>query len=142
MVVRFKKKRRRGERTYHGRHGYPRGGGSRGGRGNAGLHKHKWLYTLKYEPHHFGKNGFRNPNKKKINVISLKTLEAKVDELIKNGYGKINGEFIELYLNKAGYHKLISSNIKIFRKYVIHIPLISPKAKEKIESVGGKVLND
>jgi len=142
MVVRFKKKRRRGERTYHGRHGYPRGGGSRGGRGNAGLHKHKWLHTIKYKPDHFGKRGFRNPNKRRINVISLRTLEAKVEELIKNGLGKIDGDKVEIFLNKAGYDKLISSNIKISRKYIIHIPFASKKAREKIESIGGKILND
>jgi large subunit ribosomal protein L15 len=142
MVVRFKKKRRRGERTYHGRHGYPRGGGSRGGRGNAGLHKHKWLHTIKYKPDHFGKKGFRNPNKRKINVISLKTLESKIDEFIKNGFGKIEGDVIEIFLNKAGYDKLISSNVKINKKYIIHISSISQKAKEKIEAVGGKIYND
>jgi large subunit ribosomal protein L15 len=142
MVVRFRKKRRRGERTYHGRHGYPRGGGSRGGRGNAGLHKHKWLHTLKYKPDHFGKRGFKNPNKRKINVISLKTLESKIDEFIKNGFGKIEGDTIEIFLNKAGYDKLISSNVKINKKYIIHVSSASQKAKEKVEAVGGKIYND
>jgi large subunit ribosomal protein L15 len=43
MAKKGKKHRRfRGRRTYHGSHKKARGGGSRGGRGQAGLHKHKW----------------------------------------------------------------------------------------------------
>ncbi|MEM0480570.1 MAG: uL15 family ribosomal protein [Candidatus Aenigmatarchaeota archaeon] len=140
MVVRFKKKRRRGERTYHGRHGYPRGGGSRGGRGNAGLHKHKWLHTIKYMPDHFGKEGFRNPNKRKIKVISLRELEEKIEEFIKNGYAIEKNGKIEVFLNKAGYDKLISSSIKLSRKYIIHIPHASEKTINKIKSFGSEII--
>ncbi len=35
-----------------------RGKGKRGGTGNAGLHKHKIMYMLKYMPDHFGRHGF------------------------------------------------------------------------------------
>ena len=31
-----------------------RGAGIHGGRGNAGLHKHKFMHMLKYDPDHFG----------------------------------------------------------------------------------------
>ncbi|MBI5072716.1 50S ribosomal protein L15, partial [Candidatus Woesearchaeota archaeon] len=60
MVVRFRKKitRQRGKRW----HGYGskkkhRGKGSHGGKGFAGFHKHKWSYTVKYAPNHYGSKG-------------------------------------------------------------------------------------
>jgi len=56
MVSRTRKLR--GSRT-HGRgkkHG--RGAGGRGGTGNAGLHKHKFKWMIKYDPEHFGPRGF------------------------------------------------------------------------------------
>ena len=140
MVVRFKKKRRRGERTYHGRHGYPRGGGSRGGRGNAGLHKHKWLHTIKYMPDHFGKEGFKNPNKKIIKTISLRQLEEKIDEFINKGYAIRKDGVIEVFLNKAGYDKLISSPIKLSNKYIIHVPKASEKLINKVKSFGSEII--
>ena len=83
MVVRKKKKQRRGERSYHGSHKKWRGGGSRGGRGQAGLHKYKWSYTTSYEPDHFGKSGFKPPVSKRIKAINLKDLDQMVEKLLK-----------------------------------------------------------
>ncbi|MEM4427493.1 MAG: 50S ribosomal protein L15, partial [Zestosphaera sp.] len=41
----------RGSRTHgYGRVGQHRKAGSRGGRGAAGLHKHKWTWVVKYHP--------------------------------------------------------------------------------------------
>ena len=99
MVVRRRKKHRRfrGRRTYHGSHKKWRGGGSRGGRGKAGLHKHKWSYTVKYEPEHFGKKGFRSLRKKGrgINLCELERMAKKsgenVIDVVKLGYEKVLG---------------------------------------------------
>ena len=38
-----------------------RGAGLRGGRGNAGLLKHRFMYMTKYMPDHFGRHGFKRP---------------------------------------------------------------------------------
>ncbi|GAH16501.1 unnamed protein product, partial [marine sediment metagenome] len=38
-----------------------RGAGLRGGRGNAGLLKHKHMYMTKNMPDHFGRHGFKRP---------------------------------------------------------------------------------
>ena len=130
MVVRRGKKKRRGERTYHGSHKKWRGGGSRGGRGKAGMHKHKWSYTVKYEPDHFGKKGFRPRRKmKKPKTINLSELDAIVKE--KN--------VKEINLSELGYDKLLGSG-KITQSIVVKVSIASKKAVEKIEKVGGKVV--
>ncbi|MEM5824696.1 MAG: 50S ribosomal protein L15, partial [Candidatus Aenigmatarchaeota archaeon] len=83
MVVRFKKKRRRGERTYHGRHGYPRGGGNRGGRGRSGKFDHKLMHFLKYE--RVEQKGFKYPLRREKKIINLQHLSNLIDRLILNG---------------------------------------------------------
>ena len=88
MVVTRRKKilKKRGHRTAgYGSSKKHRGGGSRGGRGLAGLHKHKRMTAIKYMPDHYGKSGFKRPKKsiKKINAINLKDLDLKIDILLK-----------------------------------------------------------
>ena len=52
----------RGSRTHgYGTVGQHRKGGQRGGKGKAGLHKGGWTWTVKYDPKHFGKYGFKRP---------------------------------------------------------------------------------
>jgi len=129
MVVRREKKRRRGERTYHGSHKKARGGGSRGGRGKAGLHKHKWSYVVKYEPEHFGKTGFTPPRRKEVKSINLKEL----DEIAKEkNLDKIN--VLEL-----GYEKVLGEG-KLSKPLTIEAKFFSKKALKKIEEAGGKAV--
>lgn len=134
MVVRKKKKVRkfRGHRTYgYGSHKKHRGGGSRGGRGKAGMHKHKWSYTVKYEPEHFGKRGFKRPKTvvKKIKTINLKELDKLAEKLGKN---KIN-------LEEFGYDKVLGSG-KITKPLVVEAKSFSKKAIKKLEEVKGKAV--
>lgn len=131
MVVRRRKKHRRfrGRRTYHGSHKKWRGGGSRGGRGRAGMHKHKWSYTVKYKPEHFGKRGFKRPFAKKIKAITLRELQKLAErEGLK-----------EIELSKYGYDKLLGSG-KITKPLLVKVKLFTKLAKEKVESVGGKLI--
>ena len=144
MVVRREKKRRRGERTYHGRHGYPRGGGSRGGRGNAGLHKHKWIRTLKYNKEHFGKKGFTSPRKKYKwqfpRVINIGKIDEKIEEFVKLGIATKKDNTYIVDVGKLNVDKILG-NGKLFHKLVLkNVKEISKKAKEKIESLGGKII--
>ncbi|MEM0243462.1 MAG: uL15m family ribosomal protein [Candidatus Aenigmatarchaeota archaeon] len=137
MVVRFKKKRRRGERTYHGKHGYPRGKGSRGGRGNAGKFGSKLMYFLKYYPESIGKKGFSYPLRKELKTITLSQLSNLIDRMIIEG--KIDENNIEIDLKKLGYDKLLSKG-SINRKVIVRISKASKNAIKKIESMGGKVI--
>ncbi|MEM5821123.1 MAG: uL15m family ribosomal protein [Candidatus Aenigmatarchaeota archaeon] len=137
MVVRFKKKRRRGERTYHGRHGYPRGGGNRGGRGNSGKFDHKLMHYLKYKPEEIGKRGFKYPLRRESKIITIQMLSNLIDRLILEG--KINENNIEIDLTQFGYEKLLSKG-NIDKKVVVKVKKASENAIKKIESAGGKVI--
>lgn len=141
MVIRIRKKRRRGERTYHGSHKKRRGKGSRGGRGRAGLHKHKWTYTVKYEPEHFGKRGFVSVKKKRIKekTINLEELEKLVEELEATGKIKMEEKKIKINLTELGYDKLLGRG-KITKPLIVEVKKVSEQAKQKIEKIGGKLI--
>src|SRR3989338_10503867 len=98
MTTRFKQKTRklRG-RTSHGwgmkkKH---RGGGSLGGRGYAGRHKHKYSYVTTKEPDWYGKKGFHSL-KKRVRTINVGDIE------------EISNEKTEVDLSALGYSKLLS----------------------------------
>ena len=131
MVVRREKKVRsyRGHRTYgYGSHKKHRGGGSKGGRGKAGMHKHKWIYTVKYEPEHFSKHGFKRPRAvvRKPKVINLDELDKLLDELI------AKGKKLEVELDKLGYDKLLGKG-KITKAVKVKVKVATQKAIEKIK---------
>ena len=54
-----------------------RGAGLRGGRGNAGLLKHRHMHMTKNMPDHFGRHGFKRPQSilKKDKTINVGDLE-------------------------------------------------------------------
>ncbi len=131
MVIRKKKKYKkfRGKRSYgYGSHKKHRGGGSRGGRGNAGLHKHKWSHTVKYNKDHFGKRGFKPVRRKEDVIINVK----KLQDIAKSN--KIN-------LTELGYDKVLGSG-KIESALEVTAKSFSKRAKEKIEAAGGTVIID
>ena len=140
MVVRIKKRRRRGERTYHGSHKKRRGKGSKGGSGKAGLHKHKWTYTVKYEPDHFGKRGFTSVKKKyyvekAINIGELNEIISKLEK--ENKLSVENGK-IKINLEEFGFDKILGRG-KIDRAIIVEAKKVSKSAKEKIEEKGGEI---
>jgi len=139
MVYRKEKKRRRGERSYHGSHKKWRGGGSRGGRGLAGLHKHKWSYTVKYEPEHFGKKGFVPPTARKIKAINLKDLDQLAEKLLEDKLAEKEGDKIKIDLKKIGYDKLLGSG-KVTKPLIVEGKYFSKQAIKKLEEVGGKAI--
>jgi large subunit ribosomal protein L15 len=143
MVVRKRKKHRRfrGRRTYHGAHKKWRGGGSRGGRGKAGLHKHKWTYTVKYAPEHFGKIGFKRPPEvvKEVKTINLKELDQLAEELIKQKLVEKEEDKIKINLPKLGYEKVLGSG-KITKPLIVEAKAFSKLAIKKIEEAKGKAV--
>ena len=105
-----------------------RGAGLRGGKGNAGLLKHRYMHMIKNMPDHFGQHGFKRPhsvikNDKIINVGKLEEIfpDKKNIDLDKEGFDKLLGG------GNAG------SNLKI------KIKKASLKAVEKIKEKGGEV---
>jgi large subunit ribosomal protein L15 len=106
-----------------------RGAGLRGGRGNAGLLKHRYMYMVKNMPDHFGRHGFKRPQSivKKDKIINVGQLE-----------GLFPGKK-DIDLTKEGYDKLLGGgNIKT--KIKIKVDSASEKAVSKIEDKGGEVI--
>ena len=100
MPSRLRKVRRlRGSRTHGwGQVAQHRRTGAKGGSGLAGLHKHKWSYTVKYAPDHFGSNIWHPPNQvttsRWINLYQLGSLAPSGDviDLVALGYDKLLGQ--------------------------------------------------
>ena len=122
----------RGSRTHgYGSHKKHRGGGSRGGRGMAGVNRQKKTWLLKHKPNHLGKRGFKSLAQRKlvdqkvaVNVRDLEVLAAggKEIDLAKMGYDKVLG---------AG-----SINVAL----TVKADYFTETAKNKIEQAKGKVI--
>lgn len=106
-----------------------RGAGLRGGRGNAGLLKHRYMHLVKYMPHHrIGRHGFKRPQSQVTSdtVINVGILEARFP-----GKTTIN-------LEKEGYDKLLGGG-QVTKKYKITVKKASAKAIDKIKGQDGEV---
>lgn len=131
-----KTRKLRGSRTHGwGRVGQHRKGGSRGGRGKAGGHKHFWSYVVKYEPDRFGKRGFKRPVRPYTRPITL----AQVAEMIDRGGFEVdkNGRIV-VNLKSLGFTKLLGSGT-ITKPACVIVPRATEKAVQKIVAVGGEV---
>ena len=134
MPTRLRKVRRmRGSRTHgYGQIGQHRHSGQQGGHGNAGLHKHKWSWLVKFDPDHFGRDPFRPPRyydkvDKWINVGALDGLSTQ----------KSKGP-LTLDLTAMGVEKLLGSG-SVGGAYVVKVDLFTKRAQSKIEKAGGRI---
>jgi large subunit ribosomal protein L15 len=135
-----KVRKMRGSRTHGwGQIGQHRRSGSRGGKGQAGMHKHKWSYTQRYEPDRFSKDKFKPPNQMKSNIINLKQLEEIAYKMQQAGKGK--REKVSIDLKEMGYDKLLGSG-KISVSISVKVPSCSEVAKKKIEESNGEVITE
>jgi len=119
-----------------------RGAGHRGGRGNSGLHKHMWSWVVKYDPQHFGKYGFKRPQKTvfKFQTVNLDYLDEKAQELLKNGQATEENDKIVIDVTELGYNKVLGRG-KLTQALLIKSPLFSESALRKIEEAGGEAVN-
>jgi large subunit ribosomal protein L15 len=132
MPTRLRKTRRfRGSRTHgYGQIGQHRHSGKQGGHGNAGLHKHKWSWVIKYDPNHFGRDPFRTPHP----VTVTKWLNVgDLDELAKT----VPNES-KLDLTLMGIQRLLGSG-EVKGSYTVKVRSITERAKIKIEKAGGNL---
>jgi large subunit ribosomal protein L15 len=124
--MRDRTKKMRGSGTFGmGKKG-ARGGGTKGGKGNAGLHKHKYIYMIKYAPDAYGRKGFKSKNRVEKRVINVGDLNRR------------EGDFMDL--REEGYDKLLGSG-RVERAITVVVDECSASAKAKIEAAGGKVTN-
>lgn len=137
MARRLRKVRRlRGSRTHGwGQIGQHRASGHKGGVGVAGMLKHHYSSTLKFDPKHFGHDSTRPPRpvvtKKWISIRDLDDLFLKI--------GKTEGEKKIIDLQSNGYDKLLGGG-KTTNPYTIKVTRATASAQEKIKSAGGEVL--
>lgn len=143
MIRKTRKIRKlRGSRTIGGGSSKKRrGAGHRGGRGNAGLHKSKWTWTVKYDPKHFGKYGFKRPPKSifRFNPVNIDYLDEKSEELVKQGLAQKKNDAIEIDITDLGYNKVLGKG-RVNRPLIIKSPKFSSSAKQKIEEAGGEIV--
>ena len=138
MVVRRRKKRvtkMLGQRTRgNGDTKKRRGAGSRGGRGLAGSHKHKYSkYAGK-----FGKEKKKVLSRKIIREINIDLLIQKMPKF--EVAGKISKEANTIIVDgsKIGFDKLLSKG-ELTQKIIVRNMKASKKAIEKIKKAGGDV---
>jgi large subunit ribosomal protein L15 len=140
MTVKIEKRHRkfRGRRTYHGSHKKWRGGGSRGGRGRAGLHKHKWTYMVKYDKEHFGR--FVNKRyQKRIAFVNVDYLSKKAETFLKEKIAQKEGDAIKINVGKLGFGKVLGAG-KVTLPLIVEAKAFSKSAEEKLAKAGGKAV--
>lgn len=115
----------------HGNKKAARGGGTRGGRGMAGMGKHKFSYVTAYAKDYFGKHGFvRHGVKTEIPVSHIYEISASA------AHGKLEKREGKYYYEFRG---------KILATGSISVPVVvkaicwSKRAEEKIRAVGGEI---
>ncbi len=133
----------RGKRTHGRGHKSGRGAGIRGGRGNAGLLKHKFMYVILNMPNHFGRHGFKRPQSVVSSnvVINVNAIEEKLQDYLKNGAATQEGDIYKINLTELGYDKLLGTG-RISVPVEISVASASPGAIAKIEAAGGKVITE
>jgi large subunit ribosomal protein L15 len=128
-LARKKTKKFRGSMTHGRGKKAGRGAGLRGGKGNAGLNKHRFMYMVKNMPNHFGRHGFKRPQSivKKDNIINV----GKIEELFPNKK--------DIDLEKEGFDKLLGGGT-VKNSIRIKVNQASEKAIEKIKEKDGEVI--
>lgn len=143
MVRRMSKRsrRERGHRT----HGYGagkkhRGKGNKGGKGFA-WDKHLWVYTLKYEPDHFGKFGFQTPGQKsrRVDTINVGLIDSTIDTLLANKLAEKRGDSYFIDCSKLGIGKVLGGG-QVKNRMEVSCASFSEGAKEKLSAAGGKAV--
>ncbi|MFP4051525.1 MAG: uL15m family ribosomal protein [Thermoplasmata archaeon] len=138
-----KTKKYRGSRS-HGRGTKAgRGAGERGGRGKAGLNKHKVKSMVKDDPDYFGPKGFTRPQglSEEKEVINIYQIEENLDQLIESGMASKDGDSYEIDLEEAGFDKLLSKG-RATKEMKIKVSSFSDNAQKKIEDAGGEIISE
>ncbi len=131
----------RGSRTHGRGKKAGRGAGLRGGRGNAGLHKHKWISIVKYRPDYFGHHGFKRPQSVVTGKVTmnLSEVEQALASLSKDGAAVQTDGKWTVDLGKIGVDKLLGSG-RISRPITIKVEEASKKAEQKLKKAGGALV--
>ena len=136
-----KTKKFRGKRTFGGgTHKNRRGGGSRGGRGNAGTCKHHFVRSMQ-RGLSFGKHGFKRPLcmvKDKV-IVNVGEIDEAIEQLVSEGIAEKKGGAYHINLDNIGIDKVLGSG-KVTNPLFITASEFSPSAKAKIDEAKGKTI--
>lgn len=115
-----------------------RGAGHRGGRGQAGGNKHHWTWMVINDPKHFGKYGFKRPQKtiQEFKPINLAYIDDEIDKLLANEVATKEDGQIVLDVTDLGYNKVLGRG-SLSNAMLIKAPKFSKSAVSKIEEAGG-----
>ncbi len=141
-MAKQKTKKFRGSRTCGGgTHKNRRGGGSRGGRGNAGTCKHHFVRAMQ-RGLSFGKHGFKRP----LSIVEDKTivnvgeLDEAVEQLVADGFAEKKGSAFHIDLANIGIEKVLGGG-KVTKPLFIAAGEFSSVARQKIEAAKGKAIS-
>ncbi|MBW6516972.1 MAG: 50S ribosomal protein L15 [ANME-2 cluster archaeon] len=117
-----------------------RGGGSRGGRGNAGGCKHhfvrNYLNGLAY-----GKHGFKRPQKMLIYtpIVNVGELDELAEQLVLDGQAQKEGDMYHINLAELDIDKVLGGGM-VTKSIVLTVSQCSERARSKLEEAGGSVV--
>ncbi len=133
----------RGSRTHGRGKKAGRGAGLRGGRGNAGLHKHKWISIVKYNPDYFGHHGFKRPQSVVTGkvTLNLSDVEQALPMLSKDGFAVEKDGKWTVDLTKMGVDKLLGSG-QVTKPLSVKVVEASAKAEQKLKKAGGVLIKE
>ncbi|MCZ7357303.1 MAG: uL15 family ribosomal protein [Candidatus Methanoperedens sp.] len=136
-----KTKKFRGKRTFGaGTHKNRRGGGSRGGRGNAGTCKHHFVRSMQ-RGLSFGKHGFKRPEVVSHDkfIVNVGELDEAIEQLVADGLAEKKGEAFHINLSGIGIEKVLG-NGRVTKSIFITAGEFSSAAKQKIEEAKGNAI--
>ena len=137
-----KTKKFRGSRTCGGgTHKNRRGGGSRGGRGNAGTCKHHFVRSMQ-RGLSFGKHGFKRPHSVTSQdiIVNIGEIDEAADGLVLDGFAEKKGNSYHIDLGNIGIDKVLGSG-KVTKSLFITASEFSSVAKQKIEEAKGQAIS-
>lgn len=134
-------KKLRGSRTHGRGKKAGRGAGIIGGHGNAGLHKHEKLRMLKAGGDHFGRVGFKRPQKMVYanTTMNVGELAERLDTLVSEGSASKAGDRYTVDLTAMCVDKLLGTG-NIDASVDVVVSEISATARKKLETAGGSVV--
>lgn len=92
------------------------------------MHKHKYMYVLKYMRDHFGRRGFkRSFDRKEVRAVNVGELEILFPDQR------------EINLKSEGFDKLLGKG-DISKAVKVVVPKATQRAIEKIKEKGGEVV--
>ena len=140
MPHRFRKVRKlRGSRSHGWGVRQHKGKGSHGGFGKSGGHKGKWTYTVKYEPHRYGKHGFKSHTNVETITINVGELDELTNRLLADGQVVKEDNLSVIDLEKLGIDKLLGSGT-VKHPLKIKVQTYSQLAAKKIEAAQGIII--